>query len=41
VHSLAATIVPSERRHCALCVRVAEAEQVEDHADQPVQFAAE
>src|SRR3546814_11325856 len=41
VHSLAATIVPSERLHCADCKRVAVGEQVDDQADQPDQFTAE
>src|SRR3546814_7096466 len=41
VHSLAATIVPSERLHCADCTRVAVGEQVDDQADQPDQFTAE
>src|SRR3546814_9355376 len=40
-HSLAATIVPSERLHCADCTRVAVGEQVDDQADQPDQFTAE
>ena len=31
VHSLDATTLPSERMHCEVLVRVAVAEQVEDH----------